>query len=369
VAELSRFYTAQDQPVGTHLALVWKGRVRYTVPRESAGQRACWDVFKPGRLGIALQAKVKLPRLLGSVGCVESERLAWVRDAIGSEAGLSSCRAGAAGPWSKDTVVLLDKKTIEPIYIVKAGAGEEVAGLLQNEASWLKTLHDLPSLADHVPELVAHHAGAGFCFVAQRALSGERDFTLGKMHLEFLRKLQEYSLETKLYEDSRLCRTLNSRISGLQGLLNPEWAARLDKSIEIVKESFSGKPLQLVASHNDFTPWNTRLEREVARVFDWEYAEYQQLPLFDALHFNLIPMALSSRPTSKMLDKMDDTIRQCKDWLGDERCYQPKAQALTYMVNLSTLYLWAERGKCAGNSVLGSYARIIDHLCRTGSSS
>lgn len=360
--EVSRLYRADDRLTGTHLSLSWKGRVRFTVPRESAAQKECWKLFKPGKLGIPMRAMATLPRFLGAVSCVESEKLALIRDAIGNEAGLSCCRAGAPGPWYKDTILLLDKAA-EPLYIVKAGAGEAVNGLLTNEANWLGTLRDKPSLADHIPELVAHRSSSDLSFVAQRVLPGDLDFSLGPQQLEFLSKLQESSLQSMRYQDSGLFKTLHSRLHDLSGLLPEDWSHRLETSMKRIEQSFSGAPIQVVAAHNDFTPWNIRLDRGVARVFDWEYAGYEQLPLFDPLHFSLAPMALRSESPAKIVRKMHEIIGQCQQSFGTERCYQPETQALAYLVNLCTLYLWAVDGVYDSAPVLDTYALVIERLC------
>jgi hypothetical protein len=304
----------------------------------------------------------RLPRLLGAASCVEAEGLASIREAIGKEAGLSCWRAGAEGVWSKDTILFLDKKTAEPLYIVKAGAGVAVDSLLKNEANWLRNLQNHASLVGHVPKLVAHRSGADLSFIAQRALSGNLDFRLGDAQLDFLRRLQESSLQPIRYEDSRLYRTLNSRIKDLSGLLPEAWSTRLEKAMRRIEQSLSGAPILLVAAHNDFTPWNIRLERGVAKVFDWEYADYEQLPLFDPFHFVLAPMALKSESTAKIIQKMHETLHMCQQWLGEERCYKGETQALAYLINLCTLYLWADRGKRNSHPTLVSYAHVIDCL-------
>jgi hypothetical protein len=130
-----------------------------------------------------------------------------------------------------------------------------------------------------------------------------------------------------------------------------------------IEQSLSSTPILVVAAHNDFTPWNIRVERNVARVFDWEYAEHEQLPLFDPLHFALFPMALRSRSTHEIVQCMNQTLQMSQMWLGKEFCCESKAQALAYLMNLCTLYLWSERGKADSNPVLKSYARIIDYIC------
>jgi hypothetical protein len=365
VDEVGSFYQAREQFSATHLALRWRGRVRYTVPREAAAQQACWKVFQPGRLEFPLRAMARLPRLLGAVSCVETENLTSIREAIGKEAGLSCCRAGAEGVWTKDTILFLNKKTVEPVYLVKAGSIAAVDSLLRNEANWLRELRNHPPLVDHVPELVAYGAGGGFSFVAQSAVSGEFDLTLGEPQFNFLRKLQDFSLQSARYEDSRLNRTLDSRIKDLSGFLPEEWSNRLKIGTRRIEQSLSGAPIVLVAAHNDFTQWNIRVEGHIARVFDWEYADYEQLPLFDPLHFALAPMALRNEPPAKLIRKVQETVGLCQQWLGADRCYEPETQALAYMTNFCTLYLWADRGSRNSHPSLVSYARVIDSILRS----
>ena len=165
--EMGHFYKAQDRAIGTHLALRWNGRVRFTVPRETCGQQACWQVFRPGRLELPLRAMALLPGLAGAASCIEAEQLASIREAIGKEMGLSCCRSGAPGPWSKDTLLFLDKDTDKPLCIAKAGVGEASDSLLQNEANWLRTLRDKAQLSEYIPTLIAHRCGADLSFVVE----------------------------------------------------------------------------------------------------------------------------------------------------------------------------------------------------------
>jgi hypothetical protein len=306
----------------------------------------------------------RLPRLLGSVSCAEADQMTLIRAAIGGEAGLSCCRAGAAGPWSKNTILILDQREAQPLYFVKAGAGAAVDSLLQNEADWLRRLRDDKSLAKHVPEIVAHRSGEDLCFVAQYPVSGNLEFSLGALQLEFLQKLQKYSLRQLRFEDSNLFHSISSRLADLEGHLSDVWSNRIKKAMRRITESFSDTAILLVAAHNDFTPWNIRLENGCAYVFDWEHAANEQLPLFDPLHFALLPLALRSRPIVKMVQSMHETFQLSKKWLGNDLCYQMQTQALAYLVNLCVLYLWAESGKPDSSPVLKSYERIIDYACR-----
>jgi hypothetical protein len=364
VDKVGLFYIRQDYPHGTHLALRWKGRIRFTIPRDIAAQQTCWKIFRPGRAELMLRVMARLPRISGAISCVENENLLLIRKAIGKDTGLSCCRTGTPGPWSKDTILLLNMSTNEPMYIVKAGAGEAVDLLLQNEATWLRTLRDQPALADHIPDLVAHNSGAQLSFVAETPLLGKLDYQLGELHIVFLRKLQKYSHCTIRLEESRLYKNLQMRLKDLSGLLSEAWSSCLQMGIRRIEQSLSGRPVSFVAAHNDFTPWNIRVQRGVVRLFDWEYADYEQLPLFDPLHFVLMPMALWKRPTVNMIRCMKDTLQLSEQWFGKELCHNAQTQALAYLMNLCTLYLWAERGKSNSNPVLESYASIIDFLCQ-----
>lgn len=361
VDEAGRFYRVSEPSAASHLALRWKGRTRFTVSRDARARQACWKLFQPGRIELPLRAMARLPRLFGTVSCVEGERLALIRKAVGGEAGASCCRTGAPGPWSKDTILLLNHSA-EPLLIVKAGGGEAVDRLLRNEAEWLRTLRDLPQLADHVPEIVAHQSGSDLSFVAQSILPGQTGFELVEPHLIFLRKFQEFSRRSMRYEESRLYLNLQARMKELDGLLTEAWSARLEKAMRRIAESLSGAPILMTAAHNDFTPWNIRIQGGVARVFDWEYAEQEQLPLFDPLHFALMPMALNREPPAKIIRKMRKTLASCESWLGKEPSSKGETQALAYLINLCTLFLWADRGQCTQHPTIISYAHLIDHI-------
>jgi len=345
------------------MALRWKGRIRYTVPYDRAAQDACWEVFRPGWLGVPLRAMTRLPRISGSIGCSEGPEIESIKRAIGGEASLSCCRAGAAGVWSKDTVLLLDSKAAEAVCFIKAGAGAAVDSLLQNEANWLRRLRREKELAELVPELLAHRRGEDLCFVAQRPLCGKLEFNFGAPQLDFLKKLQASSTRWMPYEDSQLFRTLRSRVKELEGHLSNGWSARLATGMRRIGQALGGPKIHLVGAHCDFTPWNIRLHRGVAKVFDWEYAADEQLPLFDPLHFVLLPMALRRPSTGSVIRTLRETIEFCKQGPLKESCYAAQAQTLAYLVNVAVLYLWSLRGDDRSDPIVDSYGRAIDHLC------
>jgi hypothetical protein len=362
VDEVGLFYRTTEPSAASHLALRWKGRMRYAVPLDARAQRACWQLFQPGRLELPLRVTARLPRVFGVVSCVESEKLALIREAIGREAGVSSCRAGTPGPWTKDTILLLDHAA-KPLLIVKAGKGEAVDRLLRNEAEWLRSLRNKPQLAGHVPEMVAHQSGTELSFVAQSLLPGRPCFKLGEPHINFLKKFQEASRRSLRYEESKLYRNLQLRMKDLDGHLTGDWARRIEKAMRRIQDQFSGAPILMTAAHNDFAPWNIRIEGGVARIFDWEYADEEQLPLFDLLHFALMPMALKREAPAKIIRKMRETLRFCEPWLGKESCAKSETQALAYLVNLCTLFLWPVNGKYDKAPALDTYALVIDRLC------
>jgi len=361
VDDVSPLYRVENQHDGTHLSLRWKGQVRYTVPRDKDGQQACWKVFRPGMLGVPLKAMAKLPRLLHVRSCAEGPQFQSIRAAVGPEAGLSGCRGGSEGVWSKSTVLLLDKTNKKPLCIVKVGASDTVDGLLQNEAQWLGKLRQQSELVPHLPELIAHRSGNQLCFLAQSVVFGDLDFSLGEAHFKFLRKLYDFSSRSIEYRDSSLYRTLSMRMAGLKGSLSEAWTARLETAMRKIEEGLSGAPQVFVTAHHDFTPWNVALKGETAFVFDWELAADEQLPLFDPLHFTLMPLGLWNRSTDKIIEKMHRTIRLYQQRFGEEFSYSAETQALAYFVNLSTLYLWSRQS--LQHPLLLSSARLIDRLC------
>ena len=292
----------------------------------------------------------------------KTKRLVFIRQAIGNEAGLSCCRTGAPGPWTKETILFLDHSA-EPMYIVKAGAGEAVDSLLRNEADWLRTLRGQAPLAGHVPDLIAHRSAAELSFVAESPLPGNLDFNFGEFHIAFLRKFQEFSRQTIRLEDSRLYRNLRSRLKDLGGLLPKNGRSASKKPCGESSSRFPGSPILFVAAHNDFTPWNIRVQSGVVRIFDWEYADYEQLPLFDPLHFALMPMALKRERPETMIRVMRQTQQLCERWLGKEFCHEAPTQALACLVNICMIYLLSVRGESVSSPVFDSYIPIIDQMC------
>jgi hypothetical protein len=366
MGEIGRFYKTESHAAGTHLGLRWNGRVRFTVPRQNAAQEACWMTFRPGRLELGLRATARFPLLFGSTSCIESDPLASLREFIGNEAGISCCRAGTPGPWSKETILFLDKNTIEPMYIVKAGTGQAVDLLLQNEAHWLRTLRNQAAILAHIPEIVLHHSAVDNSFVAERPLKGHICHGFGEMHIEFLKKLHDYSQQTMWFEESTLYRKMRTRLANLKDLLSPAWSDRLNLGMHKIRQSMSEAPIVLVAAHNDFTPWNIRVDDGIAKVFDWEYADYEQLSLFDPLHFFLLPMALNREPLGTIVRQMLKTMQLCRERFGARLICKPEIQSLAYLVNLCMLYLWSVRETPKSDPVVESYAKVIDYLCRTG---
>jgi hypothetical protein len=363
VDEARQFYRASERGAGTHIALRWKNRMRFILPRDAAGQKAYWKIFHPGWLELPLRAIAYMPPSFGSASCVETDNLASIRKAIGTEVGLSCCHAGAPGVWSKDTILLLDKKTVEPLYVVKAGFGEAVSALLCNEAKWLHNLRAQASLANHIPEVFAHSFGEGLSFVAESPLQGKVEYTFGDPHIRFLRIFQDFTRQTMWLDESALYQNLRSRLKDICGLLSEAWSTRLEIGMQQIEQSLSGTQTHFVAAHNDFSPWNLRVDLGVVRAFDWEYADDEQLPMFDPLHFILLPMALKGLPLANMLKSVTRTQQMCRMWLGNEYCCNYQTQVLAYLMNVCTLYLWSDRGASEAHPVLISYAKLIDHIC------
>jgi hypothetical protein len=147
-------------------------------------------------------------------------------------------------------------------------------------------------------------------------------------------------------------------------MLSEEWSNRIDAGMQRIEQSLSCAQIPLVAAHNDFTPWNIRINDNIVKVFDWEYADYERLPLFDPLHFFLLPMGLKREPPDKIIRQMLRVLQMCQYTLDAKWSYKPEVQALTYLLNLCVLYLWSVHGAYESDPVVVSFAQVIDHLCR-----
>ena len=59
-----------------------------------------------------------------------------------------------------------------------------------------------------------------------------------------------------------------------------------------------------------------------------------------------------------MVRGMKQTLQLSQQWLGKECCYKAQTQAVAYLMNLCTLYLWSVRGESESNPVLESYSGL-----------
>ena len=365
MSDTEGLYAAASTGEGTHLALRLRGRIRYIVPRQAAERAACWETFRPGRVEIPFRLMARLPRLSGASDCVEGVRLAAIRQELGHDAGVSCCRAGGGGVWSKQTLLFASRSKDQPYYLVKVGAGPIDDRFLRNEAEWLCALRSSTALAGHIPEMIAHQSGTEICFLAQRALPGDVSFSLGAPHFDFLRKLHGYSLRKMDFGESVLRQNLLERISALDGALPGAWSARLRIGMQKVDRALSGSLQLVTAAHNDFTPWNIRLQHGRAYVFDWEFAAHEQLPLFDPLHFVLMPRALKGAPAGEILRRLSHALALCRRFLGADWCAMAEVQALAYFLNICTLHLRDDASVHRTDPVMSCYADVIDHLVQT----
>ena len=180
----------------------------------------------------------------------------------------------------------------DPQLIVKAGTGGAANALLENEAHWLRRLGSEARLAKQVPELVTHRSGE-----RSASLRSARTWTPGLYAGRTADGVSARASAVFPTADGlpRLHLFENAQIPAmdLEGLLSEAWSRRIARTMEIIERSLEKSPVLLVAAHTihsleHSTNGNARC------VFDWEYAAEEQLPLFDCLHFVLLPMALDA---------------------------------------------------------------------------
>lgn len=61
----------------------------------------------------------------------------------------------------------------------------------------------------------------------------------------------------------------------------------IQRAIDIVSEKYNNTVVEFGFYHGDFTPWNTVLENEEIKAFDFEYAKRTYPPYLDAVHYLL----------------------------------------------------------------------------------
>ena len=372
---VSALFAPSAGGAGAHCGwvLLYGRRPRYLlVPKHDlAVQRRCVRVFRRGLGALAGEFALVLKRALP--GC--SVPVAFVGPAVAQAQwvadvaleGLSSAavQVGTPGPYQKASVLLLDQEG-QPMALAKVAMGPRADGMVERESKWLARLRTVDELAPRVPRLLAEgHTGGGRRFMVTDLgpiQTGGSEFT--EQQREFLSALGHSSADRGAFRDSQLRHRPVVALERLKPQLPRDVAETLQGALGDCDRLLGAWSGPLVIAHGDFTPWNTRSSDGGIYVFDWEYARDGASPAYDALHWLLLPRALSK--TGLMIRAVRAATGVSEEFLRstypDERWSEGVVSGLVlhYLLDTLLFYGMSDGAIDFRHPVVRNYFRMIE---------
>lgn len=204
---------------------------------------------------------------------------------------------GTATRYRKLTVQV-SRSDGERLAYIKFPLTEAATARVRHEAETLKRLWRFPALRPHIPELL--HAGEwqGTSYILIQTCGPTRrgPSAFGSAHEYLLHVL--WSVNRTEQPGCVVVKDVATRWREFAPLLNAEWQQLGRRALERAKLELEGIQIPCGIMHGDFTPQNTRVEKERLFLFDWEYASLQAPILWDVFHFHL----QTGKPFSKMTE-------------------------------------------------------------------
>lgn len=349
----------------THFSYRDTQRIRYILPNEKKLAQTALEFFLPTQKRLMLIGK----RLLHPRRTIVEKFFYRADKLLDTVKNLADFREvevaisiGTPGPYSKNTILLLDNKA-RPLAVAKHGTSLAAINLLQNEAIWLGKLALHENMRGATPSLITAGEISGGFIVVQTVVKGKsvkhQDMTL---ILSFLQMLQSSGDQSIDFLHSVMLRNMENRLERIRLTLTSQWRVRAEQSIDLLKSGFLKLPCKTMVAHRDFSPWNMYVTNKGIYVFDWEYASDGYVPLYDIVHFLLMPFAVKQKLSIK---KVEETFRVIMDWcckkhLSPHSPESIKLQTLAYMLDLCLFYLDSNNGDDTGDGVVANYAKLID---------
>lgn len=180
-------------------------------------------------------------------------------------------QVGNPSPTRKMTLFLLDGSSVHAV--IKIPLTKAAVAAVAAEAS---TLQAMSKLQPAIPQSLQYDSASGWS--VQNWVQGSpssRKFT--EQHRSFLLRLvapdSSTSLKAAFEKNSLIHEALSLPTADKQ---------KLEVAIERLQDS---SVLPRTSVHGDFTPWNIKITKGKLRIFDWESARLDSLPLFDICNF------------------------------------------------------------------------------------
>lgn len=317
------------------------------------------------RIGLQIRALRQCLRMAPSPDYFREGRvISEIKARVGAKALHAVIGLGTPGPFRKQTVLFLNENGKE-VAVVKVGSTPLSIRQVQREAEWLRRLNAEPSMRNCTPPLLADGKVEDAWMVMQGVCSGS--FVSSKPgfpQIQFLSAFQNLFREECPYRETQMYREMSSRFEALTPHLSRSWMERASGAFSHLDAGYADEPTTVVAAQRDFAPWNMRLRAGQLAVFDWEYASFGYLPLYDLFHFFLMPLAVRSSITfSKIKHVLGEVTRLGTLIAGPaEGCKSPSLQLLAYLLDVSLFYMESRGGLDTGDTVVKCFGQLIDQF-------
>ncbi len=272
---------------------------RWFIPLDSPAAAARgWDLYTPmhyrARISKAVARLATRASVLQHIGdrIVLAQRQAAPLEALfgetlGERSFSVSIASGTPGPRRKVTLQLANSDGAVLAY-AKYATGPEVTALLRKEAEFLDYVLRLGLSSVQTPHLLYHGSYGDDYLMLSTPVSRDlrpSGVSLTARHFAILREMAQECGESRVGDRLRL---LGQRVAALSASLPPVWQQRFGRAMVVTLNTHGLHALPTTLSHGDFAPWNLRLHRHTNQValFDWEQGQIDQLPLWDAFHFD-----------------------------------------------------------------------------------
>lgn len=352
---------ASSPAESTHRVVVRRGYARYILPTDARARATAIRFFSTdARTRLGLRVYSSMAGKPGAAPCCAEPLLEEILASIGCAGAHWAISNSMPGPWSKGTVLVMDRRG-RPLAVVKAGNAEIAAALIENEASWLRTLAGRSSIAPSVPRLLGFWSRGSATWLAQEPLTGSPSGpALKAAHLTFLSLLQQELPIARGFAGCAMQSEMQSQLREVGGRIGSEWRERIEHGLEQICALLPAQ-LPMTAAHRDFAPFNLRMSHGEIRVFDWEHARLGYIPLYDLFHFLLAPAAVRAPVTSAHIRTAVRVAARRATALQNPE--SATAQCLAYLLALSLNYMHG-RGGASDEPVTRHCAAAIDALAR-----
>lgn len=230
----------------------------------------------------------------------------------------------------------------------KTTSSDDVAQLFAREQ------HILARLAEQgvtgIPQIVYVGRLGSEHVMLQTTTKTHRSQTIHRwdaMHQEFVDQLQSNTATKIAYEASDFAADVEFLKNNIADL--PDFAQEtVSKAFADVARRYSGRQVEFMAYHADFTPWNMFVESGRLFVFDWEYARLTYPCRLDRYHFELQTAYFERHlePCAVMEELWQQT------WFSSSSC-------IDYLVSVVSLYLRREGKEIESNPMLKYWMELI----------